>query len=71
MEIKKSPKADLESKKLTFALIGLVVTLFIVWRVFEYKSYDKQIVDDLQKSMVYVLKKNGYNGRYAAYLEGE
>jgi protein TonB len=51
MEIKKSPKADLESKKLTFALIGLVVTLFIVWRVFEYKSYDKQIVDDLQKTV--------------------
>ena len=51
MEIKKSPKADLESKKLTLALIGLVVTLFIVWRVFEYKSYDKQIVDDLQKTV--------------------
>ena len=51
MEIKKSPKADLESKKLTFALIGLVVTLFIVWRVFEYKSYDKQIVDNMQQSV--------------------
>ena len=51
MEIKKSPKADLESKKLTFAFIGMVVTLFIVWRVFEYKSYDKQIVDDLQKNV--------------------
>ena len=51
MEIKKSPKADLESKKLTFALIGLVVTLFIVWRVFEYKSYDKQTIDDLQQTV--------------------
>ena len=51
MEIKKSPKADLESKKLTFALIGLVVTLFIVWRVFEYKSYDKQTFDDLQRTV--------------------
>lgn len=29
------------------------------------------VIDDLQKSMVYVLKKNGYNGRYAAYLENE
>ena len=48
MEIKKSPKADLESKKLTFTLVGLVLTLFIVWRVFEYKSYDKQTVDNLQ-----------------------
>lgn len=51
MEIKKSPKADLESKKLTFTLIGLVVTLFVVWRVFEYKSYDKQTIDDLQRSV--------------------
>ncbi|MBR3915444.1 MAG: energy transducer TonB [Bacteroidales bacterium] len=51
MEIKKSPKADLESKKLTFTLIGLVVTLFVVWRVFEYKSYDKQSIDNLQKTV--------------------
>lgn len=29
------------------------------------------VIDDLQKSMIYVLKKNGYNGRYAAYLEDE
>jgi hypothetical protein len=29
------------------------------------------VIDDLQKSMIYVLKKNGYSGRYAAYLEGE
>jgi hypothetical protein len=29
------------------------------------------VVDDLQKSMIYVLKKNGYNGRYAAYLKDE
>ena len=51
MEIKKSPKADLESKKLTFTLIGLVVSLFIIWRVFEYKSYDKQSFDDLQRTV--------------------
>ena len=51
MEIKKSPKADLEGKKLTFTLIGLVVSLFIVWRVFEYKSYDKRTLDDLQRTV--------------------
>jgi len=45
MEIKKSPKANLDDKKLTFTLIGLVVALFVVWRVFEYKSYDKQNLD--------------------------
>ena len=51
MEIKKSPKADLESKKSTFILIGLVVSLFVVWRVFEYKSYDKQSVDEFQRTV--------------------
>ena len=51
MEVKKSPKADLENKKPTFILIGLVVTLFVIWRVFEYKSYDKQNFDDLQRTV--------------------
>ena len=51
MEVKKSPKADLESKKSTFILIGLVVSLFVIWRVFEYKSYDKQSLDDFQRTV--------------------
>ena len=51
MEIKKSPKADLDSKKLTFTLVGLVVALFIVWRVFEYKSYDKQTLDTFTRQV--------------------
>ena len=51
MEIKKSPKADLESKKSTFILIGLVVSLFVIWRVFEYKSYDKQSLDEFQRTV--------------------
>ena len=29
------------------------------------------VVDDLKKSITYVLEKNGYNGRYAAYLESK
>lgn len=51
MEIKKSPKADLESKKLTFTLIGLVVTLFVTWRIIEYKSYDKQTVNEFAQTV--------------------
>lgn len=27
------------------------MTLFVVWRVFEYKSYDKQTIDNLQKTV--------------------
>ena len=51
MEIKKSPKADLDSKKLTFTLVGLVIALFVVWRVFEYRSYDKQNLDTFTRQV--------------------
>lgn len=42
MEEKKSPKANLENKKLIFTQIGLIISLAIVWAVFEYKSYNKR-----------------------------
>ncbi|MDD2492061.1 MAG: energy transducer TonB [Bacteroidales bacterium] len=43
MEIKKTPKADLESKKVLFTEIGLIVALALVLVAFEWKTYDKQI----------------------------
>lgn len=42
MELKKSPKADLENKKGLFGSLGLVLTLAIVLVAFEWKSYDKE-----------------------------
>ena len=51
MEIKKSPKANLDNKKLTFTLVGLVLALFIVWRVFEHRSYDKQTVSGFERQV--------------------
>ena len=45
MEIKKTPKADLENKKGIFFEIGLIVALLIVFAAFEYKSYDKITID--------------------------
>ena len=42
MEEKKSPKANLENKKLMFTQIGLIISLAIIWAVFEYKSYNKR-----------------------------
>ena len=51
MEIKKSPKANLDNKRLTFTLVGLVLALFIVWRVFEHRSYDKQTVDTFARQV--------------------
>lgn len=41
MEVKKSPKANLEDKKLLFTEIGLVITLVIVLAAFEWKTYEK------------------------------
>jgi len=40
MEVKKSPKADLENKKSVFMQIGLVVTLALVFIAFEWTSVD-------------------------------
>jgi len=41
MEIKKSKRAELETKRRTFFLIGLIAALSLVWMSFEYKSYTK------------------------------
>ncbi len=38
MELKKSPKADLESKKNVYFLVGLVISLGIMLLAFEWKS---------------------------------
>ena len=64
MEEKKSPRADLESKKLTFTLIGLIISLALAWGVFEIKSYDKRefadvgrTVEVLEEEMVEITKQ--------------
>ena len=46
MEEKKSPKANLENKKLMFIQIGLIISLLIAWLAFEHKSYDKRQIDE-------------------------
>lgn len=49
MEEKKSPKANLENKKLMFTQIGLIISLAVAWVVFEIKSYDKQQFADIHR----------------------
>ena len=46
MEEKKSPKANLENKKVMFTQIGLIIALLIAWLAFEHKSYDKRQIDE-------------------------
>lgn len=42
MEIKKSPKASLENKKLLLREIGLIIALLIVFGAFEWSTTEKQ-----------------------------
>ena len=46
MEIKKSPKADLEGKKSTSLLIGYVFILTLMFVAFEWTDRDKQVSTD-------------------------
>lgn len=59
MESKKSPKADLESKKIIFTQLGLILALAIILLAFEWKSYDKtvegfgeRIVEDIPEEII-------------------
>ena len=46
MEIKKSPKADLEGKKTTNLLIGAILTLAVLFIGFEWSERDKKVATD-------------------------
>ncbi len=58
-DTKKSPKADLENKKIIFIEIGLVIALAVILLAFEWKSYEKleidlatRVVDDIPEEMI-------------------
>ena len=46
MEIKKSPKADLEGKRSTWLLIGYVFILAVTFIAFEWSERDKKVATD-------------------------
>ena len=43
MEIKKTPKADLENRRSLYTEIGLVVALLVVWGAFSYSTKEKAV----------------------------
>lgn len=64
MDTKKTPKADLEGKRVLFIQIGLVVTLALVLLAFEWKSYDRVLADlgerdviDIPEEMVEITRQ--------------
>ncbi len=63
MEIKKSPKANLERKRLLFFQMGLIVALSLSLLGFEWKSYElslipqgERIVEDIPEELVQITK---------------
>ena len=52
MELKKNPKADLESKRQIFLQIGLILSLSITVFAYEFKTYDKIAIDDIKEEKV-------------------
>ena len=46
MEVKKSPKADLEGKRTTWLLFGFILVLAAMFVAFEWTERDKQIVTE-------------------------
>jgi len=65
MEAKKSPKADLESKKIIFTQLGLIVALAVILLAFEWKSFDKSIegfgervVEDIPEEIIPITEQN-------------
>ena len=50
MELKKNPKADLEKRRGLYLEIGLVVTLVVALLAFEWKNYDQEKVDVVQRT---------------------
>ena len=41
MEAKKNPKADLRKNSSLYFVLGLAIVMLIVWRAFEWKTYDE------------------------------
>lgn len=53
MEVKKSPKADLEGKKTTWLLLGYVFILAVMFIAFEWSERDKKVTTDTGISEVF------------------
>lgn len=54
---KKTPKADLENKKVYFIQIGLILALGLVFLGFEWKTYDKKVVETFQRQVTDVAEE--------------
>jgi protein TonB len=51
MEPKKNPKADLTRRSILFLQLGLILVLFITWQAIEWKTYDRDAIDQGQLNL--------------------
>jgi len=65
MEPKKNPKADLEKLRGTFTLTGLVLSLFVIYSIINWKFYDVQaselgqlVVDVEEEDIIPITEQN-------------
>lgn len=65
MQPKKNPQVDLEKKKRTFALIGLVVSLAIVFYAFEHRTWEDEgtglgalNLEDIEEEIIPITQQN-------------
>ena len=75
MEIKKSPKADLEGKRSTWLLIGYVFVLAVTFIAFEWSERDKKVATDLAmkiaqeaQAIIYVVTERGFTSPDKDYI---
>lgn len=57
MEVKKSQSADLESRKTTWVLIGLVIVLAAIFVAFEWTQYEKQYTGEILDAGAVVIEE--------------
>ncbi|MGB4205173.1 MAG: energy transducer TonB [Bacteroidales bacterium] len=65
MNTKKTPKADLENKRVLFIQLGMIFTLAIVLLAFEWKTYDRVLTDlgtrevvDIPEEMIEITRQD-------------
>ena len=52
MEAKKTPKADLENRRGLYLEIGLVVIMAVALVAFEWKNYDQEQIEVVQRTAI-------------------
>lgn len=52
MRTRKTEKSDLEGKKLIFFQVGVVIALLTVLYAFEFRTYEKNVIDDFDRGGV-------------------